>query len=446
MSEEPGGSPVFERVLFGARVAATGGGVALLLVAFLADRLGLGTEGSVGFGQVLLGILGAILLLAGALGRRFADFYRDSATILLTAILMVFSLELVAIVLGRMYFRTNVTTVEELPYYASQEWSGTYWREALAAERMRYAPFLGWKHQPFSGETVNFDEDGKRPTPGATCGDSSFRVFVFGGSTLVGWGAPDWGTIPAFLQQALSASVERPVCVLNLGEDGYVSTQELIQLVLRLQEGDVPDAVIFYDGINEVIAAAEAGVPGTHVTLERLAARFEQQEHPLVTWLASTRLYSMASRITTGGRALQTEAQYRHPEVDPVELGRAVAHRYLENYELVQALSHSYGFGFAFFVQPHLALTQKPLTPEEGLMRGRIGAAFEQLARSFYRKVRLAAPELQCLWDLSAALDARVEQVFIDTTGHVTPEGNRVIAESILGRVGERRPCLQPTS
>jgi hypothetical protein len=232
------------------------------------------------------------------------------------------------------------------------------------------------------------------------------------------------------------------VCAVNLGQDGFVSTQNAIALLLRLRNGDVPDAVVFYDGVNEIIAAAEAGEPGVHVTLEALAARFEQKEHPIVTWLRRTRLYAVASSLRLGADPLHAVPLYRHPEVDPTDLGRSAARTYLGNYRLVQSLAEQYGFDAFFFLQPHLALTTKRLTDEEQTMRDRIGGDFEQLAVAFYKGVRAAETDLDRLWDLSHVFDSRGDQIWIDTTGHVTPEGNHLVAEEMLGAIATPSPRL----
>jgi hypothetical protein len=68
-------------------------------------------------------------------------------------------------------------------------------------------------------------------------------------------------------------------------------------------------------------------------------------------------------------------------------------------------------------------------------MRDRIGGRFEQLALSFYETVRAAEPDLDRFWDISDVFDKRSEQIWIDATGHVTPEGNRLVAEEMLERI-----------
>ena len=49
-----------------------------------------------------------------------------------------------------------------------------------------------------------------------------------------------------------------------MGESGYVNTQSLLALELELRGGNVPDEVIFYDGVNDVFSTFqnnEAGLP-----------------------------------------------------------------------------------------------------------------------------------------------------------------------------------------
>ncbi len=67
---------------------------------------------------------------------------------------------------------------------------------------------------------------------------------MFGGSTLWGTGVKDEHTIPSFLQSFLGKDYD----VYNYGETGYVSMQELNYLLHMLAKGNIPEAVIFYDG------------------------------------------------------------------------------------------------------------------------------------------------------------------------------------------------------
>jgi hypothetical protein len=101
-------------------------------------------------------------------------------------------LELGAIVLTRLgtfrQFETvDMSEIAQLPYYKAQDWSAAHWREAQRSEAYEYSPYVGWVHLPFSGETVNVNEERRRVTPGSDCRPDSYRVFTLGGSSMWGW-------------------------------------------------------------------------------------------------------------------------------------------------------------------------------------------------------------------------------------------------------------------
>ena len=81
------------------------------------------------------------------------------------------------------------------PYYAAQPWGDAFWAEHFRAESgVEYDPFVLWRTSEFSGEYVNVDSSGRRSTHDA--GECTITVSVVGGSSVWGWGVPDWGTIP----------------------------------------------------------------------------------------------------------------------------------------------------------------------------------------------------------------------------------------------------------
>lgn len=409
----------------------------LIVFSFLADLLGYGDTGSFGIGQLFLLIVGGIVILIGVFGKRSIQIYQDIAVVFLNTILFILLLELGAIILGRISFRDRQAGIENLPYYAAQDWSKVYWDEARLASGFRYRPYTVWRHTPFQGETINFNEDGIRHTPGADCQPKAIKIFTFGGSTMLGWGSPDWGTIATYLQTGLGELSERPVCVINYGEDGYVSTQSLIALMLQLQSGNIPDIVIFYDGVNEVIAAYESGKPVVHVTLPEITSRFEVQENPFVKIGKSTRIYTLSRRLID---AIETKnlgnrsdiSVYQETRIIPDQLAEEMMKAYLGNYQMVGALAREYGFDYYFFLQPHLAVGEKSLTKEERAIKNRMDPVLGKLAIAFYGKVASVGPELEYFHILADLFDDQSKLIWIDEVGHITPEGNRLVTQAIL--------------
>jgi hypothetical protein len=412
-------------------------GGAIMASALFADRLGFGQPGGFGIGQLLLGLVGLFVLLSGLLGKKIVDLYRGLAIILLNTLVLVGVLELGAIVIARYYQRAELSSIQALPYYANQEWTETYWHETLSAEKYQYKPYVVWGHLPFAGETVNIDQAGIRQTPGADCSTKAYKVFMFGGSTMWGWGSPDWGTIPAYLQKDLDVLMTTPVCVVNLAEDGYVSTQSLFALTLQLQSGNVPDAVIFYSGVNDVLAAYESGQAGVHPTLGKMISKFEEREHPLVKWFKASRQYSVIENLILRRKRQASENGLRFfnnkvLEIDTPRLAESVTAVYLSNYRLVEALADKYGFDRFFFWQPHIAIGEKPLTLDEQTLRSDLDPLWADLTQAVYQKVASVAPEYDRLWYLGDVFDDQDTQIWIDKVSHVTPEGNRLVAKEML--------------
>ncbi len=428
------------------RAAAVALGAVMVLVALFADQLGLDHSPAFGTGETLLLVAGCLPLLAGLLGKRLPAAYKGAAIVLLNTAVLLAALELAAVATSTLTGATIGTTgvvdtltdhYHRLPYYAAQEWTSAYWRENAAAAVKQYRPYVGWRRAPFGGETIEVDAAGIRRTPSAECGEGVFTVYTFGGSTMWGWGSPDWGTIPAYLQAELAARHRRPVCVVNYGETAFVSTQGLMQLALRLQAGDRPDLVIFYDGVNEVLAAHQSGEPVLHQNHAQVAARFESPERPLLTWLQGLHIFRAFSRLADAAGIRPPPGEQR-PPADVRALADAVVDTYLGTCSVVAALAGTHGFEARCFWQPHVLIGAKPLTAEEEAMLGGMDWALEMdgslagLFRETYQRLSARAAEQEGLVDLSTAFDGEPSQIWIDTWGHVTPAGNEIVARAML--------------
>jgi len=82
----------------------------------------------------------------------------------------------------------------------------------------------------------------------------ALNIFVFGGSTTFGSGVADDKTIPAALQQILRSrhsGSDTGINVYNFGVGAFFSTQEVTFFQNQLRYGNVPDMVVFVDGLND---------------------------------------------------------------------------------------------------------------------------------------------------------------------------------------------------
>jgi lysophospholipase L1-like esterase len=377
----------------------------------------------------LLG-LALLSLAAGVLGARFsgaklASAYGAVAVVLLNTLVLLLVLETVSAVVLFVTTHRRALNLNEvragLPYYQQTAWGAAHWREIDAIPN-EYAPFVVWEQAPFDGQTVTMRADGTRLTPGADCTAGAFTVFMFGGSTMWGMGAPDAGTIPAYVQRALAGARDEPVCVVNFGVPGYVSTQGVIRLITELQQGNVPDVVIFYDGVNDVLATIQNNGAGAHQNLSEVAAAFEPNTLPRALWnaLQESHTYRLVQQVVLSGE--EGRDSVRNFE----QLADETAAAYLLNTALVARLADEYGFVYGFFWQPVLPLSDKPLTPEEAQFEGGLGE-WERLYALTYAEVEPAAADHEHLHYIADAF-ADVERFLWIDPYHIVPEGNAIIA------------------
>jgi hypothetical protein len=259
-----------------------------------------------------------------------------------------------------------------------------------------------------------------------------------------GTGAPDWGTIPAYVQQGLAQRRPGPVCVMNFAELAYVSMQDVIMLLLQLRDGNIPDVVLFYNIGGDIYSAYQSGRAGMLENFEQIDARFEGRQEPstLVDWLRRTSIYALIDQLMgtlTIAQPHQAEPTprklitYESMGIDAVQLSESIVQDYVGHYQMVEALAQEYGFKSFFFLPPTLAMGNKPLTPEEQAMTQKLEseAALYKLVRAVYHTFEREAAKYANFYSLAHIFDHSDALIFIDT-GHVTPIGNQVIAQRML--------------
>lgn len=422
------------RIKLISRLILIGVGIALVIFALLAPSQSLYGYESGSVGQFLILFLGLLLMVIGAqnpekVGPRISRVYQVIAVMLLNTVVMLLVIEVLAIIAwnalaANIPENRQVRHALDMPYYKSVSWGQKFWEEYPLVNPEVYTPFVLWRRAPFEGETINVDENGIRLTPGGECTEDAYRVFVFGGSTLWGLGAPDSMTIPAYLQQKLAEQRDAPICVINYGELGYVSTQEVIRFTAELQKQNVPDLVIFYDGLNDVYATYQSGMVGTHQNLTAIQARFlSNRTHFIVQWIRSSYTMQMISLwLTAQNPAVHTDAS-----LDSALAGKLVT-AYNVNRQIIAGLAQTYDFDYLFLWQPMITNTNKVMTEEEKLIAGGV----DPVLWNFYSDVhkQILTIEEAHFYDMADTFDDYPEQVWFDSA-HMTPPGNDRVAARI---------------
>lgn len=289
-----------------------------------------------------------------------------------------------------------------------------------------YFPYLGYRRKgAFKGKYVNIDEKSIRITSNPCRDESEIRIFMMGGSTIWGTGSRDSFTIPSQLSKYLcneNISAE----VINYGESGYTNTQEMIKFMLELREGNIPDILIFYDGVNEVFSAFQNKTAGYPQNLSHRRTEYGlRNEFNIIKPLLSK---------TNTGKILQKisdRIKLNNDNIDSLEyIEKEIADIYIENIELIQTWADRYDITVFFFWQPTV-FTKKKLTKSEMSIIARENKDLKKLFQNTYDYVRLYEGLPANFTNLDSCLNNTSEGLYIDFC-HVTEKGNRFIAEEML--------------
>ena len=344
--------------------------------------------------------------------------------------------------------------------YKGQPWAHDLRREMRRSLRFDYQPYVVWEAADFQGNTLVIDQDGLRRTMYSECeGSNAYTIWMFGGSTMWGWGSPDWATIPSQLAERYRQS-GRVVCVRNYGQPAWVNTQEVIKLFLELKRATrPPDLVVFYDGINDAYSFYQSGGKiDVHHNVDSIARGFRHSQDARggsFGYVADSNLAQLLIKAGLWLREKKGGAPSRN--VPDAELKKQLDIAYLGNMDLVELLARKYGFACAFFWQPCILAGAKPLTQEERALRNdarqELGGENGEFERMYDLVRTQQRPHLFCIAD---AFDNQAETLYLDWA-HVGPQGNRLIAgrmfEILTGKLdvapsaaGPARPSASPSA
>ncbi len=393
--------------------------------------------------------------------------YRGAALMLLNTLVL---LLVVNLVLGAYYWIRDAAAVGDRPLYSIHFNADSYThisRETAAAvgrefdrmgerESYQFHPWAGFIESGFQGQLVNVSDAGIRntvavaPPPGA---HDNLVVWMFGGSTMLGWGMPDAETVPSHFQAELQRLVPTArVDVVNHGHAYYTSAQELALLLAELRRNaPAPNVIVVLDGLNDAILNAKGNVLPPFSATAAAGWKSDKAQHQWarelgwrarVAWFEPTVALPMLrlSEAMRKADVVPGRAWGYIPD-GPVEMrlvGRLVqpteraARNYLLHRTLVDAAARAVGARAVQFLQP---------APGVGAYRAKVGP-LDPPALDFYRQLR--APGGDPLGhDISdAVLDQ--EHPFVDHE-HYSDAGCLAVARRMAQIVGADLGLASPS-
>ncbi|MFO7627870.1 MAG: SGNH/GDSL hydrolase family protein [Candidatus Fermentibacteraceae bacterium] len=435
------------------RLASAVAGAALCLAGLFGRFLGLGSGSSFNLNQGLVVLSGLILVLAGVLGRRFSGAYRALSVILLNMLMVLLVIELASFGVMKAFIAFGN---DASPGTVSSR--GVELPDRSSEPPNRYEPYLLWKTVPDLPPPESSDSLGRRMTTGSSPDPGALSIHVFGSSLVWGLGVPDSSTIPSLMASILGETFQRPVRIVNHGVVGWVSTQEVIHLMLLLRDGLRPDIVVFINGFNDVVSAYQSGVPGAHYKLFIIGARVEgragQAPAPSIIeqliWGTNTADLALALGYD---RPVRTEVTEREgSEATTAQAGILAAETaalYARNLDLATRLSEAYGFQCYFLLQPAIWAGDKPLTEHELQVEAGGFPGYPDGSDTFYTELFTSAygsmdsimGSRDNALSLVGAFDTVTATLFQSPSGcHVTSEANRILAEAVCSLIMPELP------
>jgi lysophospholipase L1-like esterase len=329
--------------------------------------------------------------------------------------------------------------------YGNAPWVSDYYDHFhRGRDEMLWKSYVYWRRRPWQSPYINVDERGIRKTT-SSAKDGAVTIFMFGGSTMWGSGARDEYTIPSVVARELERKGVSAT-VVNYGETGWVSTQELIALELELRQGRRPDLVVFYDGINDTYTAFQQGIAGipqnefNRVTefnfmQKSVKERFGIIGRDAVDRLATLKLLELFRSDVNKGIGVKLDEAAPGFKMDAplvARLAGQVIDTYVSNVELVSLLADHYHFKPLFYWQPSIADKPQLTAYEKELLVDMQPTMrfFEQTNQTF-RDRRLGQPGPGRVRDLLSAFSETSAPMFIDRF-HLGESGNEAIAKLML--------------
>jgi lysophospholipase L1-like esterase len=338
------------------------------------------------------------------------------------------------------------------PRLLAEGYDNAPWTPAIFAA-LKHVPtewraFELYQPAPDPDSPIGFDPEGNRSTldarggPGPVEGEPS--IWVFGSSAAWGWGARSDLTIPSQLATYLVAS-KPTVRVHNFAQPGYVSTQDALALLMKLREREPPDLVIFYSGVNDVLASLQNGRAG----LPQNEANRQREFNILTRPGDLARSFVEAVVSASAFNRLATSAARRLLPVRPVptkpfgpEQAEQLLTAYQHNMHLAADLGKRYGFPVLACWQPTL-FTKKSMRPYETEKANQYAWLREPIAQvdRLIDDGRLQDLPVRFA-DLRHVLDDEKKLVFVDFC-HTTEHANVTIAGVLAEEV---QALLAPSS
>lgn len=306
------------------------------------------------------------------------------------------------------------------------------WMEELVDELtsldVEYVPYLLVRTADHDGEHIHVEDGIRRTWEPADLPDDAPELWVFGGSTVWGEGHRDEHTLPSNLARLAHADGVR-VRVVNMGERGSTTWQDVLRFEQALAARTAPVAAVFYGGVNDIYAQLQDPRSGpTHLNVDPTAA----STPPVAPGLWER--YRERSAIAAAAawlRDLVAESPAQAGEAN--DRGPTIAER-------DGAAAQRAAVDDAVFVHEQAHVLVDVLAEQHGVPTSFVWQAHRSPGDAPYATFRQESPAAV---DLSHALRHADEPVWVDDV-HPDEDGARLVATTLWAELARQLDAVVP--
>ena len=334
---------------------------------------------------------------------------------------------------------TMIDSTAEIPdCYMNATWYHDY-SKAIAQVYCgdKWEPYSYWRTCKITTPYINVSAKGARLSwyAQSTKENNQLTIYMFGGSTTWGWGARDDYTISSHLAKKIYSDYGILADVVNFGQLGYVNTQEVNLLMRKLTNGNIPDIVIFYDGLNDVFSSYQSGVDGLPQNEVRRAYEwnYRNEKKPILKQILSNSLLYKSLFDVPDKIDLDVDLpSYSLQDPKVKRLFDKVAMRYFYTLRIIGAMSKEFGFDVycfwqpVLFTKPTLTNYEKKLFETHSFWCDFYHGAYQSIIQ-FDNK-----PKFFC--DIAHTFKNEKQTIYIDPL-HVSEYGNQLVAHEMYSKM-----------
>lgn len=323
---------------------------------------------------------------------------------------------------------------EQLPSLAGSESAKIVFSEYKKLP-LNYWSFSGWRRKNIEHELTKIV--GEYNTR-YSLGHEGYKnnIAFFGGSTMWGVGVSDTETIPSYFYK-----MNKEISVVNYGESAWNSRQSLNLLIDLIGDNNIPKAIVFYDGINDILGQCRS--ENSRIPAHSKEGRFNNKLNASFKKAAFNKLSETLLAPYEGlikNKQIENIDDLYECDNDTKKASKIADHM-INNWHVAYTIADKLGINSYFILQPHAHNTksntsyldlQKEVEIE---INNQLEIGYKLIKEQIKRKCQEDANFCSKIIDGTAWLDVN-ENIFIDNS-HINAKGNRIIATKITEAMGK---------